>query len=88
MMKLSQSQLQHIRERRKWMDQRQKDIISIGEDRFKSTELTREMVKMYQEEDFYNLLIQLHNVEVRAEKASMEELKKQIEEEFKDGTVK
>ena len=68
-MKLSKAQLIHIQERRKWINQRQKDILSIGDARFKSTDLTREMVKMYQEEDFYNLLIQLHNVEVQAEKA-------------------
>ena len=67
-MKLSKAQIKYINERKAWILQRQKDILSFGKMRFESGDLTRETVKMYQENDFYNLMFRLHNVEIFAEK--------------------
>lgn len=69
-MKLSKAQLVHIQARRKWMEQREKDIRSFSADvLYGSDDLCRELGHIYQEQNFYNLMIQLHNVEVKAEKA-------------------
>ena len=67
-MKLSKAQILHIKERRAWMDQREKDIHSIGKDLYKSQDLCRELGKINAEHSFFNYIIELHNVEISAEK--------------------
>ena len=87
-MKLSKAQLQYIGQRRAEMAQREKDLRSFGDNLYKSTELCRELHQIHREQDFFNHMIKLHNVELAAEKESMNELARQIEEEFADGMVK
>lgn len=67
-MKLSKAQLEYIRDRRKWLEQREKDIRSIGDDLYKSPDLTKELIHMSQEYMFFNHMIKLHNVEAKVEK--------------------
>lgn len=68
-MKLSKAQLKYIKERREQMTQREKDIRSFGDDIYRSDQLTGELIQMCDERRFFNYMIDLHNVEVRAEKA-------------------
>lgn len=69
-MKLSKAQLEYIKERRAAMEQREKDIRSIGDDVYKSTKLSAELLGISQEHMFFNHMIRLHNVEAKAEKAA------------------
>jgi len=69
-MKLSKAQLEYIKDRRAWMEQREKDIRSFGDELYKSRDLSRELVQMSQEHTFFNHMIRLHNVEARAEKSA------------------
>ncbi len=71
-MKLSNAQLKYIKERRAAMEQREKDIRSIGDDVYKSKNLSAELLGISQEHMFFNHMIRLHNVEARAEKARAE----------------
>ena len=91
-MKLSKAQLQYIGERRAAMAQREKDLRSFGDNLYKSTELCREMHQIYREQDFFNHMIKLHNVEIAAEKEPFKVFANQmgasVEEEFADGMVK
>jgi hypothetical protein len=81
-MKLSKVQLEYIKDRRAWMEQREKDIRSLGDELYKSDDLTRELIQMSQEHTFFNHMIRLHNVEAKAEKASFEALKDEDEKEM------
>ena len=67
-MKLSRAHLEYIKDRRKWLEQREKDIRSIGDDLYKSQDLTAELIGISSERQFFNHMIQLHNVEAKAEK--------------------
>lgn len=87
-MKLSKAQLEYIQSERARMDARMKDLDSFGDDIYKSDKLSAERGRIYYDRWFLNRLLELHKVEVEAEKESFEELKKQVEEEFKDGVVK
>lgn len=87
-MKLSKAQLQYIKEERAKMAQRLKDLDSFGDDIYKSDKLSAERGRIHYDRWFFNHILNLHKVEVEAEKESFEELKKQVEEEFKDGVVK
>ena len=71
-MKLSKAQFDYIKDRRKWMEQREKDIRSIGDDLYKSQTLTGELIGISSERQFFNHMIQLHNVQAKAEKAREE----------------
>ena len=72
-MKLSKAQLEYIRDRRKWLEQRDKDIRSIGDDLYKSQDLVAELIKLGNERQFFNQMIRLHNVEAKASNLSVEE---------------
>jgi hypothetical protein len=65
-MKLSRAQLEYIKDRRKWLEQREKDIRSIGDDLYKSQDLTAELIGISSEHQFFNHMIRLHNVEAKA----------------------
>lgn len=71
-MKLSKAQFEYIKERRAAMEQREKDIRSIGDDVYKSKNLSAELLGISQEHMFFNHMIRLHNVEMKAERAEME----------------
>jgi hypothetical protein len=71
-MKLSKAQLEYIKDRRTAMEQREKDIRSIGDDVYKSKNLTAELIAINEEHRFFNHMIRLHNVEMRAEKAEVD----------------
>ncbi len=71
-MKLSNAQRDYIKDRRAAMEQREKDIRSIGDDVYKSTKLSAELLAISQEHMFFNHMIRLHNVEMRAEKAELD----------------
>jgi hypothetical protein len=71
-MKLSKAQRDYIDDRRTAMEQREKDIRSIGDDVYKSTKLSAELLAISQEHMFFNHMIRLHNVEMRAEKAEID----------------
>lgn len=66
-MKLSKAQLEYIKDRRAAMEQREKDIRSIGDDVYKSANLSKELIQMIQERTFFNHMIRLHNVEAKVE---------------------
>ena len=66
-MKLSKAQLQYVEDRREWIEQRDKDIRSIGDDLYKSQNLVAELIKLGNERQFFNHMIRLHNAEARAE---------------------
>lgn len=78
-MKLSKAQLQYIRDDRAKMAQREKDLDTFGDDIYKSRELSAERGRIYYRRWFYNMMIDLHNVEVDTEKASFEALKDEVE---------
>lgn len=65
-MKLSKAQLEYIKDRRAWIEQRDKDIRSIGEDLYKSQDLVAALINLGNERQFFNHMIQLHNVEAKA----------------------
>jgi hypothetical protein len=67
-MKLSKAQLDYIKDRRAWLEQREKDIRSIGDDLYKSQGLTGELIGISSERQFFNHMIRLHKVEAKAEK--------------------
>ncbi len=71
-MKLSKAQLEYIKDRRAAMEQREKDIRSIGDDLYKSSDLSRELIRLSQEHTFFNHMIKLHDVEAKAEKSAEE----------------
>lgn len=87
-MKLSKSQLEYIQSERERMKQRLKDLNSLGDNIYNSAKLSAERSRIYYDQWFFNHMLKLHKIEVDAEKESFEELKKQVEEEFKDGVVK
>lgn len=87
-MKLSKAQLEFIKSERARLDARAKDLDSFGKDLYKSATLSADRSKINFDRWFFNHIIKLHNIEVEAEKASFEDLKNQVEEEFKDGFVK
>ena len=66
-MKLSKAQLEYIEDRRAWIEQRDKDIRSIGDDLYKSRNLVAELVKLGNERQFFNQMIRLHNAGAKAE---------------------
>jgi hypothetical protein len=71
-MKLSKAQRDYIKDRRAAMEQREIDIRSIGDDLYKSTKLSSELLAISQEHMFFNHMIRLHNVETRAERAEID----------------
>ena len=87
-MKLSKAQLEYIQSERQRMKQRLKDLNSFGDDIYNSAKLSAERGRIYYDQWFFNHMLKLHKIEVDAEKELFEELKKQVEEEFKDGVVK
>ena len=87
-MKLSKAQLEYIQSERTRMKARLKDLDSFGDDIYKSAKLSAERGRIYYDQWFYNHLLNLHNVELKAEKNSFEELCDAVAEEFKDGVVK
>ena len=62
-MKLSKAQLQYVEDRREWIEQRDKDIRSIGDDLYKSQNLVAELIKLGNERQFFNQMIRLHSAE-------------------------
>lgn len=78
-MKLSKAQKQYIRDERAKMAQREKDLDTFGDDIYKSKELSAERGRIYYRKWFFNMMIEMHNVEVDAEKASFEALKDEVE---------
>lgn len=87
-MKLSKAQLEYIQSKRRKMDARMKDLDSFGDDIYKSAKLCAERGRIHYDKWFFNHLLELHQVEVDAEKASFDALCAAVEEEFKDGVVK
>lgn len=87
-MKLSKAQLEYIKSERARMDARMKDLDLIGDAIYKSAKLSAERGRIYYDQWFFNHMLKLHSVELKAEKESFEELKKAVDEEFKDGVVK
>jgi hypothetical protein len=87
-MKLSKAQNEYIKAERTKMDHREKDLRSFGEDLWKNHKLSVELGQIHWRRGLFNFMIELHNVEIAAEKEAQKELEKQIEEEFKDGAVK
>lgn len=81
-MKLSKAQIIYIKDQRAKMAQRQKDLDSLGDIIYKSSELSAESSRIGFRRWFLNMLIELHNVEVDAEKASFEALKDEVEKEM------
>jgi hypothetical protein len=69
-MKLSKVQLEYIKDRRAAMEQREKDIRSIGDELYKSKDLSAELIAISQGYMFFNHMIRLHNVEAQAEKSA------------------
>lgn len=68
-MKLSKAQLEHIQRERIRMEARLMDLASFGDDIYKSEKLSAERSRIYYNQWFFNHLLALHNVEVKAEKA-------------------
>lgn len=64
------------------------DLASFGDDIYKSEKLSAERGRIYYNKWFFNHMLNLHNVELKAEKDSFKELCDAVEEEFKDGIVK
>lgn len=81
-MKLSKAQLQYIKDERVKMDQRRKDLDSLGDLIYQSTELSAESSRIGFRRWYFNMLIDLHNIEVDAEKASFEALKDEVDKEL------
>lgn len=81
-MKLSKAQLIYIRDERDKMNQRYKDLKSFGDDIYKSADLSAELGSIHYRRGLFNFMIELHNVEVDAEKASFEALKDEVEKEM------
>ena len=70
-MKLSKAQLQYIGRERAKMAQREKYLDTFGDDIYKSAELSAEKSRIGFRRWYLNMLIELHNVEVEAEKESV-----------------
>lgn len=81
-MKLSNAQKEYIKAERAKMDQRFKDLKSFGDDIYKSADLSAELGRIHYRRGLFNFMIELHNVEVDAEKASFEALKDEVEKEM------
>lgn len=88
-MKLSNSQLTYIKERRAEMDKRELEIRRMPDEMIYGQELGskerdpyKELIQMAQEHSFFNYMIQLHNIELRAEKLAQKvsELRKESTE--------
>ena len=84
-MKLSKAQLEYIQAERSRMTQRLMDIHSFGDDVFKSEKLSAERSRIYYNQWFFNHILNLHKVEVEAEK---EPFKQFVEEMSADGVAK
>ncbi len=68
-MKLSKAQLVYIQSERMRMESRLKDLETLGDDIYKSAELSAERSRIYYNQWFFNHIMKLHNVEVTFEKA-------------------
>lgn len=68
-MKLSKAQLEYIQSERARMEARLADLASFGDDIYKSDKLSAERGRIYYDRWFLNRLLELHKVEVEAEKA-------------------
>lgn len=81
-MKLSNAQKEYIKAERAKMDLRMKDLESLGDHIYHSAELSAELGRIHYRRGLFNFMIELHNVEVDAEKASFEALKDEVEKEM------
>lgn len=77
-MKLSKAQLQYIDNERAKMDQREEDFKSLGDMIYKSSKLSAELGRIHFRLGLFNFMIELHNVEVEAEKAPFEAFVKEM----------
>ena len=85
-MKLSKAQLEYIKSERERMSLRLKDLDSFGDDIYKNANLSSERTRIYYNQWFFNHMINLHMVEVNAEKESMKALENEVERAMKDDT--
>lgn len=69
-MKLSKAQLEYIQSERARMDRRLKDLNTFGDDIYKNDKLSAERGRIYYNQWFFNHMLNLHSVEVEAEKAA------------------
>jgi hypothetical protein len=83
-MKLSKAQLEYISIEKAKMDQRKKDLLSFGDDIYKSAELRSELGRIRYDLWFYSMMLNLHRVEVKAEKTAFDALKDELEKEMSE----
>lgn len=69
-MKLSKAQLEYIQTKRRRMEARLEDLATFGDDIYKSRNLSAERGRIYYDQWFFNHILNLHQIEVDAEKAS------------------
>ena len=81
-MKLSKAQVLYIRAEQDKMNRREADLDELGDAIYKSSKLSADKSRIGFRRWFFNMLIDLHNVEVEAEKASFEALKDEVEKEL------
>jgi hypothetical protein len=80
--KRSKAQLEYISTEKAKMEQRKKDLLSFGDDIYKNAELRTELSRIRYDLWFYNMMLNLHRVEVKAEQASFEALKNEVAKEM------
>jgi hypothetical protein len=79
-MKLSRAQLNYIKNRREELNEQELKIRRIPEEeRYKTGEATRELLAIFEERNFYSLMMRLHIVEVEALEKQKEEDRRQAE---------
>ena len=72
-MKLSKAQIKYLKEERARMAQRHSDLESFGDDIYKNAKLSAEKSRINFRRWWFDMLIELHNVEVDAERAAKNE---------------
>ena len=65
-MKLSRAQLNYIKNRRLELNEQELKLRRIPEEERYKVEATRELLAIFEERNFYSLMMRLHNVEVEA----------------------
>lgn len=68
-MKLTSAQKKYINDERAKMAQREKDLRSLGDHLWHSKELSAELGHISFRRGIFNMIIELHNVEIADEKA-------------------
>lgn len=85
-MELSKAQLEYIQAELNKTSMRLKDLDSFGDKIYenKNVDLFIERNRIRYDRWFYNNILKLHSIEVKAKNKTFEELKRRVEEQFKD----